>query len=269
MDHILASLQCDATIARRTTQDTRWNHDGMVDPFGRLYYIVSGSGYVAHHRRRFDMKPRHFFLIPANTVVSLHCPRRVEIRWCHFTATVLGGIDLFAYLSCDYEVGPRHTRAVPALHERLMQVCACRTPAEQTETRALLLQLMTPFVATAHERESDRTRKRVIVFKDALSYIDENIERPIRVGELASLVGYQTAYFSRTFKKAFGIGPAAYVIRKKIETAQRLMVETDGTLAFIAEKLSFTDAFHLSKTFKRVTGMTPREFRLRGRAGVP
>ena len=269
MDHILSTLRCDVLVARHTVQRTEWNHDGMVDPFGRLYYVVSGSGHVHHHRRRFDLKPRHFLLIPTNTIVGLHCPRRVEIRWCHFTATVLGGIDLFAYLSCAYEVPPRAARAVPALHERLMRVCACRTPAEQTETRGLLLQLMTPFVATARERESDRARRRVLVFRDALSYIDENIGEPIRVGELADLVGYQTAYFSRTFKKAFGIGPAAYVIRKKIETAQRLMIETEGTLAFIAERLSFTDAFHLSKTFKRVTGMTPREFRQRGRAGVP
>jgi AraC-like DNA-binding protein len=46
-----------------------------------------------------------------------------------------------------------------------------------------------------------------------------------------------------------------------VERAQRMLLESDATLQAIADRLSFTDAFHLSKTFKRIVGVSPSEFR--------
>ncbi len=52
-----------------------------------------------------------------------------------------------------------------------------------------------------------------------------------------------------------------FILRKKIAKAKGIMSESDRKLQDIAEELGFSDAFHLSKTFKKLTGKTPKEFK--------
>ena len=78
---------------------------------------------------------------------------------------------------------------------------------------------------------------------------------------MASIVKMAPESFSRAFSKCFGTGPAEYVRRKKIDMARTFLGDSDKKLDDIAEELGFTDAFHLSKTFKKFAGKSPSEFR--------
>jgi len=87
--------------------------------------------------------------------------------------------------------------------------------------------------------------------------------------QLAELAHLEATYFSRQFSRRFGLSPVQYIQRQRIERAQRLLWETDATLSVIAEQTGFSSPFHLSKTFKKLTGMPPSEFRRRRAADRP
>ena len=76
------------------------------------------------------------------------------------------------------------------------------------------------------------------------------------------------ASFFRLFARCFGVPPARYVLQRRA-AAQRLLRETERTLEDIGRSLGFADAFHFSKAFKRVTGVSPREFRKQRREEQP
>ena len=65
----------------------------------------------------------------------------------------------------------------------------------------------------------------------------------------------------RLFKKIFGITPYTYVLSKKIEFAQKLLIDTNLSIKEIATKLCFADEYYFSNIFKEKTGKTPTEYR--------
>ena len=94
-----------------------------------------------------------------------------------------------------------------------------------------------------------------------LTYINSNLSGALLVGALARLAGVSCSRFHRAFRLRFGITPHAYVIRKRIELAQSLMLTTKDSLSQIALACGMTDQSHLTRTFRRITGQTPRQWR--------
>jgi AraC family transcriptional regulator len=92
-------------------------------------------------------------------------------------------------------------------------------------------------------------------------HIERNIAEAIRVSDLSALVFRTEAHFSRTFKRSFGLSPHAYVLRRRIELASQLMIESSTPLSQIALRCGFNDQAHLSKRFRKHTGATPAAWR--------
>lgn len=89
----------------------------------------------------------------------------------------------------------------------------------------------------------------------------------IRVHELARLAGLSLSHFCRAFKSTFGASPRAYVLRRRIELAQGLMVTTCESLSSIALRCGMCDQAHFTRSFRRIVGETPRSWR-RARRGA-
>src|SRR5690606_32704412 len=66
------------------------------------------------------------------------------------------------------------------------------------------------------------------------SHVEANLDRPIRNEELATLVRLNPSHFGRAFRNSFGEPPHEYVIRRRVERAQGLMLSTDASLSDIA-----------------------------------
>lgn len=98
------------------------------------------------------------------------------------------------------------------------------------------------------------------------AYIEDNIEHPIGLAELADLINVSRFHFARLFKRSTGSTAIAYVERCRIRKAQELISETDFPLAQVALMAGFSDQSHFTRRFRRHVGCTPANFaRERGR----
>ena len=99
-----------------------------------------------------------------------------------------------------------------------------------------------------------------------LTYINEHISQPqlLKVEQLAKTFLLSPTYLSEFFKKNTNMPLREYIIKAKLKRVEIRLLNSDYTLTEIADELSFTDVSHLSKTFKRYTGMSIRDFRKRG-----
>src|SRR5690606_18166337 len=93
------------------------------------------------------------------------------------------------------------------------------------------------------------------------SYIGTNLDKPIKSRDLAALLSLTPCHFSRAFRNSFGDSPLEYVIRRRIERAQGLMLSTDAPLSQIALDCGLADQAHFSRLFRRIVGETPRAWR--------
>lgn len=93
------------------------------------------------------------------------------------------------------------------------------------------------------------------------AYIEEHFSEPLTNRSLSALFGYNEAYFSRMFKNNFNVSLSQHIQSLRLEHAQKLLQETDESIAAIAIQCGFSDVFYFSNRFKHFTGKTPREFR--------
>ena len=101
-----------------------------------------------------------------------------------------------------------------------------------------------------------------------LTHIEAHLGAAITTADLASLVRLSPFYFSRAFRTSFNDSPHAYLMRRRVERAQGLMLTTNTTLAQIAVSCGLADQAHFTKLFRRFAGESPRAWR-RARVGAP
>jgi transcriptional regulator GlxA family with amidase domain len=74
-----------------------------------------------------------------------------------------------------------------------------------------------------------------------------------------------THHFARAFKQTVGMPPHGYVLQRRIERAQHMLVSTQLPLSEIALSAGFSDQSHLARHFRRMTGLSPSLVRLEQR----
>lgn len=99
------------------------------------------------------------------------------------------------------------------------------------------------------------------------SHVEAHLDRPIRNEDLAALVRLNPSHFGRAFRNSLGEPPHEYVMRRRVERAQGLMLSTDASLSEIALDCGLADQSHLTRLFRRVAGESPRAWR-RARIGA-
>lgn len=94
----------------------------------------------------------------------------------------------------------------------------------------------------------------------ACSYIAENLGERFTLDDLARQAGVSRFHFARLFRVSTGDSPMAYLLKSRIERAKQMLLQDDRPVCEIAAALGFCDQSHLTRTFRRMTGVTPREF---------
>ena len=102
----------------------------------------------------------------------------------------------------------------------------------------------------------------------AVAHIDANLARPLQVERLAAVAEMSRGHFVRQFGAATGVPPSDYVLERRIERIERLLLATDMSVVAIAQATGFADANYLAKAFRRKRGLAPLEFRARGRVAA-
>jgi AraC-like DNA-binding protein len=97
--------------------------------------------------------------------------------------------------------------------------------------------------------------------KRTLDYIEANIAEPITLPALAKCAGLTRMYFAAQFRVATGFRPHDFVLRRRIERAQDMLLAPKITLTDIAFNTGFQTQSHFTTVFKRLVGQTPNRWR--------
>ena len=176
----------------------------------------------------------------------------------------------------DAEAGPDNGLSLRQLRTVMTELCVAvrsalddeRSTAEDSLQRAA--ELLRGIGGPAEAAPAEQTRGGLSPWqvRKVASFIEANLDRSIKNDELAGLARLNTSHFGRAFRNSFGEPPHEYVIRRRVERAQGLMLSTSASLSEIALDCGLADQSHLTRLFRRMVGESPRAWR-RSRLDAP
>ncbi|RII36469.1 AraC family transcriptional regulator [Clostridium chromiireducens] len=101
-----------------------------------------------------------------------------------------------------------------------------------------------------------------------LQYIDEHSHESIKVEDLAEKCHMSYSYFAKKFHELYGQSCKDYIEFIRLSKVKDLLLFTNFDLNYISQETGFADCSHLIRTFKKKTGITPKQFRIRHNAKV-
>ena len=140
--------------------------------------------------------------------------------------------------------------------------------------RALICLLITGlcrFWIARREAVVEKEPKEHDPIMDIPTYIEQHIDQPLRVEDLAKRCSLSYPWFAKRFHEIFGLSCKQFIEHIRTETVEQYLVCTDLDLAEISSRTGYTDCSHMVKDFRRMTGTTPGQFRslMKNQGGTP
>ena len=137
---------------------------------------------------------------------------------------------------------------------------------ECLERAYVLLKLepsLTHLPAAPHDRAVTPTRGGLAPWqiREVTTYIEKHLDVTVTIKDLATLARLSTYHFCRAFKVSFGGSPHGYLMRRRVEHAQGLMLSSQMPLGQIAVACGLADQAHFNKLFLKFVGENPGAWR--------
>jgi len=281
---LLGALDLRVLTVQRTVAGRWWNFERVVSPFSRLWLIMDGHATVTHHGRAFELRGGCLHLVPAFTPHDCRCLRRFDVFHLHFLSRVPTGIDLFSLVDCDWQVSlppnfPRLLRRLeaiypqrrlpcfdparaeyPRLPDMLEQMENDLSPAEWMESQALLRLLLAPFLTSVrlHEGLHAQVTQRFLAVQE---FIQKHMVEFITLADLARVTGLNPTYFSDRFQQLVGVRPLEYLMRRRLERAQYLLLASKASVKEIGYEVGLPQPAYFARVFARYCHTTPSAYR--------
>lgn len=256
-------------------------YENIISPFSRLYLVTEGNGYLVIGHNKIILEPGYLYLIPSFTFCSYHFGTGLSHYYIHFSIDHPNGMSpfsLFSYINktkaseLDYKLFERIIQINPDLklphhHPNVYQTklwlnkkVEFQSPNHHIETIGILKQIFSRFLVQGQNQTITGILKYNI--QPILAYIQNNLKREIKIEELANLACFSKDHFSKVFKLITGLAPSDFIIKKRIERAQFLLLTTDLGMKEVIEECGFKSSSYFSRAFKNYTLYTPAKYRL-------
>lgn len=261
--------------------NANWNWKDVYSPFARIYFVKDGIARTKFNGNTYELKPGRLYLTPPFTLHDDECDGAFSLYYIHFYDRAVNRESIFERVDLPVELEASELEDM--LVKRLLIINPYRSlgninpklydnPSSFSrfvadnsreplytglETQGILNQFMSRFL----ERGTIRAVHKDPRIEDSLQYIHENITYEISVTSLAGTACISEDHYIRLFKKEMQITPLKYIIQKKIEKAQLMLLSTDMQVRDIAAGLSMHNVSYFNRIFKQLTGQTPGEYR--------
>ncbi|MFC3768432.1 AraC family transcriptional regulator [Paenibacillus sp. GCM10012303] len=232
-----------------------------------IRYVIDGKGYGVWRGKTYEVGTNQILFLNLTEEHEFYADPDdpCKIFWVRF-----GGLQTAHYhqmLECDKNpvLDIRNARLMRQLFEELFVLFEQGAPGFEVTASSHITRILTDAAVTYMEgNESPGGRpshKYPETVHQAIRYIVNNYQEPIKIEDIASHVHLSPSYFSRLFKRVTGCTVTEYLIKYRLRIAKELLTGTDGSLGEIAHTAGFCSQSYFSKMFRQFDGMTPLEYR--------
>ncbi|AFA50093.1 AraC family transcriptional regulator [Acetobacterium woodii] len=233
-----------------------------------MIFVCEGNSHIVIGENRYSIKKGMLFYIPPGVQQTIE-PRTQNpehYMTIHFSGSrmVLGPDGIWKYReniqTLQQPSAQEITDYIPVkeLFEKLLDTWNDKGPSYEFISGTLLRQLL--ILVSQNNKMQSKNYAISLKISQIIEYMRQNTNRKITLEELSGIVGLSTFYLSRTFKEVTGYPVIAYFNKMKIDKAKELLIEGNKKVKDVAYELGYTNEFYFSRIFKRIEGLSPKEF---------
>ncbi|MDF2886553.1 MAG: AraC family transcriptional regulator [Lacrimispora sp.] len=241
-------------------------------PYYELFYLVSGHCKIFINHSLYYLEPGDMIFIspgeihrttyhssPVNERITLSFDKEYLNDMTQSCGSLLTD-SLFQNSKISIPAGSRPY--AEELIQKMVYEGAGQDGYSPMMMRNYLYELLI-FLSRCQEARSDVGKMEVgeKAIEEAAEYIYHNYGASITLYEVAELIHMSPAYFSRKFKSVTGFGFKEYLTNIRIREAASLLLNTGKSVTDIAFECGFGDGNYFGDAFKKIKGVSPRDFR--------
>lgn len=225
-----------------------------------IMYIQKGRCEIEINGRQYHASEDQIVMLDCYGPHCYYTSTGWETLWLHFDGPGARG-----YFKAIVENGnpvitlKDHYRFKKYLHKIYTQF-KDRVSVKEAMLNNYIVNLLTELLVGRNPEHSVSISSSLI--EDTVAFINEHLTDPLTLEDLAGQVSLSPFYFSRLFKRETGFSPHGYVITTRVNTAKFLLKSSDASIKDICFSTGFTSESSFCTTFKKVTGITPSEYRI-------
>ncbi|MBQ7321649.1 MAG: helix-turn-helix transcriptional regulator [Clostridia bacterium] len=231
-----------------------------VHEFFELEYVIGGEGICEIDGKPYAMTENVLFLLnPSNThAVRAADAELINVMFrCEYSDDFFALPILFSLTSPQFSLSEEDGKLILALFSELIAVYE-----RDMHYARLLLECI---LRKLSHLSAPASCERLSYIRHAMLFITEHFREGITLERTAAHIGLTASYFSDLFKRETGMGFREYLDGVRFSHAQNLLVFTDIPVCEIPRYSGFYDYANFSRRFRTRYGVTPTEYRRKGR----
>lgn len=239
----------------------------------QILYVVRGEIEVSVGRERYDMRGGSLLILSR---FESHAIRAMSRDCERYTLTISpepsphggGEHDVLPSVLVNRSAHFRHvveTGAHAPDFERFLAMMThefrSRSPMREEMLELYLRQFLILLYRHAPDLFSADEGENMSMIRRLQSRLERDFAEPVTLASLAADAHISPSHLSHLFKRVTGYAPIEYLAACRLSAAKNLLCTTVRPIRDIVELCGFTDESNFCRTFRRLTGMTPTEFR--------
>lgn len=240
--------------------DSDWRYENIKIGYEKFYYITEGECVFEIDGIKYTATPKQLFLLPSKSTQSLYTEHNKTVKkyWIHCNLSCEGRnftdlINLPPYITVN------NAEYVESLFQNILAKSSDSSLTAKIEQKADILKLLAYYINLS--RHSGKTISFDSRVDYVITYIEDNLAKNLTLEELSSIVNFHPSYFIRFFKTETGLTPHDFILKKRIEKAEKMLLDELMSIKEIALAVGFTDSHYFSRYFKKITGFSPKSYR--------
>ena len=240
------------------------------------FVVLAGNGTLTYGGTNYELSAGDCVFIDCRKAYShstgyntdagphtdVYDPSLWSLQWCHFYAPFLPSVyEKYKERGGSPVFHPDATYNFTTILTDLYTLASSSDYIRDMRINESLSALLTLLMEQSWHPESRRASRKRLELVEIKNYLDEHYTERIVLDSLAERYYINKYYLTKIFKETYGSSINNYVIAKRITRAKQLLRFTDMTVDEIGNAVGMEDANYFSRTFRKVEGISPREYR--------
>lgn len=254
----LVHAVCFVWLGKFTAPTDNWRHVARRLYEYELMVVDSGTLYIADEEQQYEVHEGEYLLMRPCAMQHGYKSSDCSFHWLHFIYN-----EELNKLPGDAIFIPEQGKI---LHmDRVLrifsQIYSVFQEYGDRHYASYLVSILLMELVNQQRNEADTVIKQGAISKKVQAYLKWNCYITTKVSDIAKDLGYSEKYISTAFKKETGMTIRQYLDWQLVEQAKEALLNSEQNISQIAYSFGFSDVQNFSRVFKKISGVTPTDFR--------